>query len=384
MSSLILENSHAASKQRVAQTLSVIFVILLAAFYVSVWRAHDPHGSDFVAFYSGAILWEQNKPIYDQKIICELQAPLGGRLCMPFFHPPILLPLYSLVSHGNYHQSYLRWTVVLLLALALCAFPLYKITRSVVSTLALLTFVPVLFNFLHGQDSIFVLIGLLGFALLLRDGRNTLAGVALSLTTLRPTLAITLGLPLLLVNRRAFASFFVSSLALTLYSLVLVGPGGFRDLAQSLIHYGQVDPSTRPDRMYSVVGLLTWLRVSPAWAWLLFAVSVPMIGLLWRRRGLTLSTFGLALVITTFASPHLHIHDLIFLVVPLIAWPALATVIASALMMALGLSQVFTYLLMLALGLWLGDKIAIKPIRLKRRRAPETDKATRLASMITP
>lgn len=267
---------------------------------------------------------------------------------MPFFHPPILLPLVSFVSDENYSRSFYRWQFTLLVMLAACGFPVFQLTNDSVKTIALLTTVPVLFTLLNGQDSVFVLLGLLLFALGLKKERDTLAGIALSLTVLRPTLAIALGTPLLFVNRRAFISFCVSSAALTLYSLALVGPSGFRALAQSLVQHGQVDPTTRPDRMYSVVGLLTWLKLSPLWAWVLFALSIPTISVVWRRHGLTLSTFGAGIVIATFTSPHLHIHDLVFLTIPLTEWPTLAVIGSSVLFMLTGLSQPLAYLLMIA------------------------------------
>ena len=239
--------------------------------------------------------------------------------------------------------------MVLLAVLGLCVIPLYGLTKSFVSSLALIAFSPVLSGFLGGQDSLFVLLGLLFFSLFLSKGKDSLAGIALSLTVLRPTLAVALGITLLFANRRAFGFFFSSSLLLTLYSFALVGLGGFHDLALALFSHGQSDPTTRPDRMYSVVGLLNRLGLSPSWAWILFAASIPCIALLWRKRGLTVSTFALAIVITTFASPHLHIHDLVFVMVPLTTWPAIAVVLVSIAFMSLGLSQLFIYALMLAL-----------------------------------
>jgi hypothetical protein len=143
---------------------------------------------------------------------------------------------------------------------------------------------------------------------------------------------------------------------LTLYSFMLVGTDGFRDLAHALIYSAQTDPTTRPDRMYSMVGVLYWLGLSPAWSWILFVASLPCISILWRKRGLTFSTFALAIVLTTFTSPHLHIHDLAVLIVPLIAWPAVAVVFVSIGFMALlsfNLSQVFIYIVMLTLALYI-------------------------------
>ena len=70
-------------------------------FYVFVWRAHDPRDNDFAAFYSGAVLWERDEPLYDQAKVCQIQAQIPVKLCFPFFHPPVLIPLLSLVSNDD-------------------------------------------------------------------------------------------------------------------------------------------------------------------------------------------------------------------------------------------------------------------------------------------
>ena len=334
------------------QVLTLTVSIALAVFYVFVWLAHDPRDNDFAAFYSGAVLWERNERAYDQAKVCQIQSQIPVKLCLPFFHPPVLLPLLSLASDDDYQRSYRRWIVGLLIVLVCCAIPLCQLTKSVVHSLTLIVFLPMLFGFLQGQDSLFVLFGLLCFAWLLRSGKDVLAGVCLSLTTLRPTLAIALGVPLFFANRRAFWSFFVAGLALTLYSLALVGPRGFQDLVTALLTGAQSDPTTRPDRMYSVTGALVWLGVDERWTWLLFIASSPAVTLLWVKQRLTISTFGAAIVIAVFASPHLHAHDLVFLIIPLLAWPSFAVLLASfGFMVSLNFrfSHFFVYCLMVGL-----------------------------------
>src|SRR5215216_7973617 len=94
--------------------LTLILSVLLLGFYAKTWHEHDPHGSDFAAFYSAALLWKQQQNPYDHSRVCGIQSQAGVTLCLPFFHPPVLLPLLSMVSDDDYEASYLRWSAILL------------------------------------------------------------------------------------------------------------------------------------------------------------------------------------------------------------------------------------------------------------------------------
>src|SRR5687768_6712255 len=96
--------------------LTVVLTLLMPGFYVMTWRQHQhPYGSDFAAFYSAALLWKQHQNPYDHSRSCAIQTRAGNLLCLPFFHPPVLLPLLSIVSDDNYEASYLRWSAILLI-----------------------------------------------------------------------------------------------------------------------------------------------------------------------------------------------------------------------------------------------------------------------------
>ena len=106
--------------------------------------------------------------------------------------------------------------------------------------------------------------------------------------------------------------------------------------------------------MYSIIGALLWLGLNERLAWIAFVASIPLIAIYWKERGLTVQTFGMAIVFAVFTSPHLHGHDLIVLIVPLIAWPSYAVLLLTlGFMIALqfGFSRWYVYLLMLVLAL---------------------------------
>src|SRR6185369_3968796 len=133
------------------------------------------------------------------------QAKIGVPLCLPFFHPPILLPLQSAIISEDYRSSYIRWAVVLLCVVGLCAMPLIDLAKlDLLDTALFLSFLPVFAGILQGQDTIFVLLGAFAsFAFLLKS-QDIAAGIALGLVTLRPHWAIALAIPLFFTRRKAF------------------------------------------------------------------------------------------------------------------------------------------------------------------------------------
>lgn len=341
---------------RISSPLRFAILAVLLILYFSEWRRNDLRPSDFAAFYSGAILWEQGHQPYDPQAVCDVQARIGVPVCLPFFHPPVLLPLISAVSNGDYAGSFLRWAVVLSVVLVLCAIPLQKLAScDLLDVLLYLTFFPVFVSILQGQDTAFVLLGVLLCAFFLRDGKDNLAGIALGLTVLRPHLAIAISIPILFARPKAFRAFFLTGLVLVVYSLALVGPEGFRGILNTvLITAKDADATTQQRAMYNLVGIFSRLGISAFWAWPIYIGSIVLISILWRRRGITLSTFGLCILCALFTSPHLHAHDLSLLLVPLLAWPAFSTPLLSIGFIAaivFAFEHLFVYALMLTIAL---------------------------------
>src|SRR5882762_4088452 len=86
---------------------SLVLALLVLIVCASARRTFDPHGADFAAFYSGAVLWQQGQNAFDRQAACEAQSRSGISFCMLNFHPPVLLPLLSAVVNGDYVASYL-------------------------------------------------------------------------------------------------------------------------------------------------------------------------------------------------------------------------------------------------------------------------------------
>src|SRR5688572_13229563 len=72
--------------------------------------------SDFGAYYATTRIWQQGGQPYDFKAQCGVEMPLSRTQCMPFAHPPLLLPLQGIVIDSDFQRSYWRWAALLITA----------------------------------------------------------------------------------------------------------------------------------------------------------------------------------------------------------------------------------------------------------------------------
>lgn len=268
--------------------------------------------------------------------------PVDGGV-MPFNHTPIFVPLLHLLMDDDYSSSYLRWTILLWFVAFLCALLVFRMTGDVALAFAAASFYPIFVSVLRGHDTVFFLFGCLLAAHLLSSRRDWLAGIALSLTAVKPHLAIFLAVPLL-VRPKALLGFCSASAVLALYSVLLIGPRGVSEfLALLRVSAGGDVYGMHPLAMYNLLGLLERAGMSPNLArpiaWIVFLFAAIAVLALWRRRTLS-PPFALTMLLAVITSPHLHEHDLALLIVSFatLSKPNALLVLASTL--ALGCFEV--------------------------------------------
>lgn len=329
--------------------LAIAFIALQIVLYAAAWRTVSPKESDFPAFYSAARIWQDGDNPYDLEAQCNRQVPIRGEPCLPFAHPPILLPLISLISTDDFVGSYHRWTIVLLIVALICVLPFYKIAGDWKAAVQSILFLPVVISLALGQDTAFILLGVLLWIWLLLEGKDFWAGLALSLAVVKPQIAVLLGIPLLFARPKAFAGFCAGGAVLTLFSFLLVGVEGFSGLLNIVRVMSQGHGfGVNPQHMISVTGLLVRAGLSASWSWVFLALALVGISALWLKFGITRQTISVAIVVALFCAPHLHLHDLSLLSAPILFLHPLAPVGASAFLAAayaFGLHQWAAYLL---------------------------------------
>ena len=312
---------------------------LLMASYVST--PDEFRKADFIAFYSAGRVGREYGlgKVYDLQHEAEAQAQVSGVSVDPgnFLtpnHPPFLYPFLSLLAGWDYRTAYFGYALLLVL-LVLTGLPaLYLVLRqngwprlqTWEVLVGVLTFEPFFISILKGQDSAVLLAGgLLWFCGLCRED-DLLAGLGLSLTLIRPQIAILLAFPMFFKRRKAFGWFCLGGLGLGFYSFLLVGWGGAKDYLHLLaISSNGAGFGLAETAMFNFTGLImritsmTNAGVIHALGWGLFGIS--LIGLcvfLWRSKKIGHTQVAALVCVSLFASPHLHYHDLALLAVPLL------------------------------------------------------------------
>ncbi len=343
--------------------------------YVAIYPA------GYIARYQGlSLVYDMNlqKKVEDAAIY-----PLKLNNFYPYNHPPFLIPLLLLVTTSNYIASFYRWLVVLLIfhlfSLMLLAFLFrsYGWPRKDVWLLAIagLLFYPIFGAYLKGQDSAFLLFGVTVWAYGLLTGKDKIAGLGLGLAVMRPQVALVLALPFIFKRRKVWWWFVGWGLILLLYFTLLIGVQGLKDFIQTLFLSGAgmgIDINAMPTLMGAIV------RVNPAIpvqtldviGYGGYGLAILFLCFVWlKSREIRFKQVGLAVAMSIVFSPHLHVHDLSLLLIPVLCTMVVLVeqkILArgNAIFLLLGVSVVFTingvfwvypiiYLTILLLGLLL-------------------------------
>ncbi len=347
----------------------------LLVLYLYVWLSFAGSStvkrSDFIIYYTAGSL-PLNK-LYNLEAQRELEArvvgspfPVEGEV-LPFNHTPVFVPLLHLLVNDDYASSYLRWTALLWLAAFACAFLIFRMTADLAVAFAAASFYPLFTYIQQAHDTVFLLLGLVLGAHLLSMQKDLLAGIALSLTTLKPHFAIFLAVPLI-ARPKAFLGFCAASMLLAVYSVLLIGINGVSEfLALLKLSAGGEMFGMRPLAMLNLLGLMERAGVGPGVArpiaWAVFFLSAIFLLVIWKRRPLD-PPLTLTVLLAVFTSPHLHGHDLALLLAgfatlfkPNALWLLAASLALIALNIRPGNWQfVVPYLLMAALlTMWIKD-----------------------------
>lgn len=324
---------------QLAYVAGVILALLLLYAGFTLWLVNDPEtsrGKDFLAFYTAAGIarHEGFAHIYDIDLERQYQEKVLGRALtgeqvLVYNHVPYVLPMLAVFVNDNYEASFIVWMAVLagiiLVSLGLLASLLPAQPRPWRWLLAgSMLFLPALNSISMGQDSGLILLGFSIFLWGMANRRENLAGLGLSLLTLRPQMALFFIIPLFFWSRRALRSYILGSMALASLSFLMIGPQG----TQEYIRIMQLSVAGRGEvmnelAMFNLLGLALKLfpSLDPAWArqaaWGLFLFAGVAVALFSARSSLDpANKFGLALLVYLMTSPHLHYHEMILLLIP--------------------------------------------------------------------
>jgi hypothetical protein len=379
----------------------VASIISLLASDIGVWirLIRDPAertGSDFIALYSvGRIAQDKGySQVYDPLKQQEVEEkvvgfPLGKDQVLLYNHLPFLLPILRSIVSEDYVSSFYRWIFLLIAIYITAAGVLSKLLQEAkvdqqtiyLTGVGSLLFLPLFFSLMNGQDTAFLFLGTSLWMFGLLTKKDKIAGLGLSLTTVRPHISLILAIPMLFHNRRIFLWYAVGSGILAVLSFLLIGMEGVQDFLDILrISAAGEWHGMKEEAMFNLIGLLT--RILPGvnqaalrtCSWILYGLAILWLSYIWAKNKDGRSILGMTVVVALFTVPHLHFHDLTLLLIPLYEFiflkllrPTAATVLPSAVSLLLLVSNAapvlqYTtpYLVMLAAVLF--------PWYLQRRR----------------
>ena len=324
--------------------------------YGHFWYGADKTTTDFPAFHATALVWKSGQQPYDLENQCRVEKQVNPvQPCLPFAHPPILLPAMAAVSDWNYVASYWRWTLFTSFLLVLCLIPLYFLSKDLPRAVQSMLFFPAVFGLWMGQDNALVLLSVLLFVWMLKVDKDFLAGAALSLGVVKPQLVLVLAVPLIFSRVKAFLGFFTGGFILVIFSLALVGTAGLKGILNLTVLMSKIEGfGVWPEGMYNVTGILARSGLNHFWVWPIFLLAIVSVCILWKRKNLNLATISIGIIVSIFTAPHVHLWDLSLLILPMLTLHRLAPAIGSLIIIAtfpFGVTYAITYAMMLTLAI---------------------------------
>jgi len=322
--------------------LAFVGIFSLALYFSLSWSnlLADPDqrtGSDFMGVYVfGRITQTVGiQHLYEIAEHQKIEEQVVGHPVTPIFytHLPFMAPIAAAIVSQDYLVSFKRWAVLLLLLNALSVallanlVDLKRFTRenALILILGAFFFDPTVSGFMNGQDTAILLLGAALWTWGMFSRRDFLAGLGLSLTTVRPQAALLLAVPFLFRHRNVFWGFVLGSSILAGLSLWLLKMDGTLKFLDSLRYIEStiwVEPHSFD--MPTISGIIrrnftvTNPSLAKAFVWSCYLVGVAGFSLWWYKSSeIDERHIGLIILAAIFLLPYAHYHELTLLLIPI-------------------------------------------------------------------
>ena len=294
-------------------------------------------GSDFIGFYNfGRIMQEKGiQAIYDIQEQQRIEEEVVGHPVTVIFytHLPYIAPLAAAIVDEDYLASFKRWAWILLLLNALNVYllanllDLKRFTREngLILILGAFFFDPTASGFMNGQDTAILLLGTVIWLTGMVSKRDFIAGLGLSLTTVRPQVALFLAIPFFFKHRKVFWGFVLGSSILAGLSLWLLKTEGMIRFIESLRYIEStiwIEPHSFD--MPTISGMIrrnftvTDPTMAKIFVWICYLIGILFFSLWWYRSAeITEKHIGLMTIFAIFLLPYAHYHELTLLLIPI-------------------------------------------------------------------
>jgi hypothetical protein len=310
-----------------------------------IWQLRKPillGYCDFASFYTAGSLvrgghsadlyYPQSQWQVQQKFAPGVSIRRGP---LPYVRPPFEALLFAPFAYLSYDKAFVVWTCLKLLVLVSIPFLLTRERRfpPLIEVLICLSFFPVAFDFLQGQDSILLLLIFVCAFLCLRKDLDLQCGLCLGFGLFKFHLVVPIILVFALRSKfKLVAGFISTAFVLFIVSLWLVGWTGVLQYPKYLWRLNAA-PSmgmTNPENMPNFHGLLTPLAGNGAiLSWIhWFLIVIMILGVLtvaWVMRvgrhrylGLDEAIFCCSIPIVLVTSYYTNSSDLTLLLLPIL------------------------------------------------------------------
>jgi len=236
------QTMRTATKNLLIFLLLVMFVLYFAERFPIMQR-----GLDFAEFYTAARIVHDGRgsQLYDPAVQYSYQMRYAGRVGVYFNHPPFEALIYLPFALLPLSRAYLLWCAFNAALLILVARLLAKLAplrwQWQIVLPVFLIFVPLLLNFLQGQDALLMLFLWAAAFVALGEKRPFLAGCLFACALIKFQLTLPVTIPLLFSAPRKMLGGFVSgAVALLLLSIKICGWSGVASYPRFLEQMGSL------------------------------------------------------------------------------------------------------------------------------------------------
>jgi hypothetical protein len=321
-------------------TLAGAFSLLLyySLYWVNLLADSDQRtGSDFMGVYVfGRIA--QTKGIQHLYDIAEHQKieeqVVGHPVTVIFYtHLPFMAPLAAAIVAEDYLVSFKRWALILLLINALNVYLLANLldvkrfTREnlLILVLGAFFFDPTASGFMNGQDTAILLLGAVIWLAGMSSEKYFIAGLGLSLTTVRPQVALFLAIPFVFRHRKVFWGFVLGSSILAGISVWLLKTEGVINFIESIRYLETtIWVEQHAFDMPTLSGMIrrNFTVTNPALAknfvWMCYLAGIAGFCIWWHKSNeISEKHIGLISLAAIFLLPYAHYHELTLLLIPI-------------------------------------------------------------------
>jgi hypothetical protein len=318
-------------------------ILSLLMYFILTWTnmmgdLYERTGSDFMGFYGFGRIPQQTgeiSNIYRIEVQQALQEEIVGHPVTPIFytHLPFIAPLAMLIVNEDYIESFKRWAFILLFLNALNVYLLvtqldlgkFSWENLIILCAGAYCFDPTFSGFMNGQDTAILLLGAVIWAREFFKGNYFLAGLGLSLTTVRPQMALLLAIPFFFQHRKVFWGFVAGSSALAIFSILLLKVDGTFQFIDSIRY---IESTVWIERhaldMPTISGIIrrnfpvSNIEATKNFVWLCYLLGIIGFSVLWRRSARIDERYiGILSLCSIFLLPYAHYNDLTLLLIPI-------------------------------------------------------------------